>query len=73
MWFRQIAGVDEKLAKDARLALNIENIGLYLFYGILVFGAFLIILGALLQLCHFWGKNKNEHLIQKPTEKPVLL
>lgn len=80
MWFRQLAGVDEALAKDAKLALNIKSIGLYVFYGIAGLGVIIIIIGVLLQMCHFWNNNKdNEHLIfetnknEQKSQKPVLI
>lgn len=56
MWFRQTVSLDDDLAKDVRLALNLESIGIISFYTIAGVGVFVIAIGLLLLFCGAWKK-----------------
>ncbi|KAJ6649883.1 Protein croquemort [Pseudolycoriella hygida] len=58
-WFSQNVALDEKLAEQARLAVNLPSYGVYAAYGIAGLGAILLIVGIILSLTNSWNRRER--------------
>lgn len=59
-WFRQIAGIDETLASNAKVALALPEIGVYVSIGIGCIGVILFITVVAMTATGFWKKEDEE-------------
>lgn len=61
LWFAQNVELDEHIAQQARLAVNLPFYGVYAAYGILGIGAILLILGITLTLTNSWSPKRTNY------------
>lgn len=60
MWFRQLAGVNAELAKKARFALSIKDIGFYVLYSLGGIGVGIILIGISCIILRVWDRNHSD-------------
>ncbi|XP_031627454.1 protein croquemort-like isoform X2 [Contarinia nasturtii] len=58
-WFSQTVELDEKIAKSAKIALQLPSIGLYLAAGVSGLGIILLLVGAILTITKSWSAYQN--------------
>lgn len=58
--FEQVAELDEKLAKKAKLGINLESYGMYLGYFLIAVGAIMDIVGIVLTLTKKWTRSVDD-------------
>lgn len=59
LWFAQKVALDEELAAQARLAVMLPSIGVYVAYGILGLGAIILIVGITLSITNKWSSHSR--------------
>jgi len=69
LWFTQKVALDEELAKQARLAVMLPDIGVFAAYGIVGLGGLLLIIGITLTLTKKWNPP---HRLQNDSDDEVL-
>lgn len=75
MWFRQLAGVNAELAKKARFALSLKDIGSYVLFGLGGIGVGLIFIGISCIILRVWDQDyedsEYDELLSNESESAV--